>query len=221
MRRVASWTHIASSSAMTSNISISRCGETRATTAPRRGRISIRPSPSSRLSASRIGVRDTSNRLASSTSSSRLPGNSFPVAISSSMASRRRSESLVMGGAIVGTDRNLEGVLPAHGRDPWAMRHGLKASAVRSENVGAPAIDPPCVQARKAGRRIKATAAAEADYALSQARQCAPGDAGVQSRPAPPGRLPSAHRSTAPESAALPRSSRSSRWPCRRCSRCS
>lgn len=92
MRRVANWADIASSSANTSNDSIRRRGDTRATTAPRWGRISMRPSPGSTFSASLIGVRDTANRPARSTSSRRLPGRSLPVAISSSMTSRGRSE---------------------------------------------------------------------------------------------------------------------------------
>ncbi len=82
-----------SSSAITSNISISRCGVTCVTTVPRCGRVSTNPSPSSRRSASRMGVRDTPKRVARSTSSSRVPGSSLPVAISSSMDSRKRSDS--------------------------------------------------------------------------------------------------------------------------------
>ena len=95
MRRAASRPHIASSSPITSNISTMRCGDTSATTVPRRGCISTMPAEASWNSASRSGVRDTSKRCASSTSSRRMPGGKLPVAMPSSISSRTCSERVV------------------------------------------------------------------------------------------------------------------------------
>ena len=95
MRRAARRPHIASSSPITSNISTMRCGDTSATTVPRRGCISTMPADASWNSASRNGVRDTSKRCASSTSSRRMPGGNVPVAMPSSSSSRTCSERVV------------------------------------------------------------------------------------------------------------------------------
>jgi hypothetical protein len=70
--------HMASSSAITSNISTISCGDTVDTTAPRRGRICTSPADASWISASRIGVREAPNSLASSVSSRCCPGSNFP-----------------------------------------------------------------------------------------------------------------------------------------------
>jgi hypothetical protein len=73
-----------------------RCGETSATTVPRRGCISTMPAEASWNSASRSGVRDTSKRCASSTSSRRMPGGNVPVAMPFSIISRTCSERVVV-----------------------------------------------------------------------------------------------------------------------------
>ena len=70
IRSAASPAHSASSSAIASNIPVSRSSEGRATTAPRWARASTRPLATSWRSASRTGVRDTQKRRAMSVSSS-------------------------------------------------------------------------------------------------------------------------------------------------------
>ena len=74
MRSAARPAHSASSSAIASNIPVSRSSEGRATTAPRCARASTRPLAASWRSASRTGVRDTLKRRAMSVSSSAAPG---------------------------------------------------------------------------------------------------------------------------------------------------
>ena len=74
IRRAASRPHMASSSAITSNISHNRSALISGTVAPLLGRTSSSPTEPSWMSASRTGVRDTPKLAANSCSSRRIPG---------------------------------------------------------------------------------------------------------------------------------------------------
>jgi hypothetical protein len=90
IRLAASRPHIASSSAISSNISTSRWGASSGTTPAARPHLD--ESGRSQLDQRfRMGVLDTRKRAASSVSSSLLPGGMRPVAISSSIFREART----------------------------------------------------------------------------------------------------------------------------------
>jgi hypothetical protein len=91
IRRAANPAASASSAVSTSTIPIASCGDTLETTAPCRGTSRTIPAAANCSKASRAGVRDTSNRVASVCSSSLSPGDNRPCSISSSSSLRRAS----------------------------------------------------------------------------------------------------------------------------------
>ena len=98
IRSAAKPAQIASSSAIASNMPVSRSIEGRATTAPRCARASTRPEATSWRIASRTGVRDTLKRRAMSVSSSAAPGGSAPRTISSASCRRSSSARVILSG---------------------------------------------------------------------------------------------------------------------------
>src|SRR3954451_21547555 len=125
MRSAARPAHSASSSAMASNMPVSRSNEGCATTAPRWARASTRPLATSWRSASRTGVRETLKRRAMSVSSSGAPGGSAPRTISS--ASCRRSSSarvILCADGDARSTRGTAGSAPG-GRSSSVIRSGL------------------------------------------------------------------------------------------------
>src|SRR5438874_1662422 len=126
MRSAARPAQSASSSAIASNMLVSRSIEGCATTAPRWGRASTRPLATSWRSASRTGVRETLKRRAISVSSSGEPGARAPRTISS--ASCRRSSSARVTFCTDGEARSTRGTTGSAGNVPG----GKSSSVIRS-----------------------------------------------------------------------------------------
>ena len=146
-RRAASLALAPSSVARTSSNSSASCGDSDATTAPRRAVTSISPSEASVRIASRIGLRETPNSSASRSSINRSPGLKWPdrmaARISSATLSRngecsspsRRSdagEGCV--GADTGTSNRASGGQSSGGRPSggkWLGGSGYKTGRSR------------------------------------------------------------------------------------------
>ena len=120
MRSAARPAHSASSSAIASNIPVSRSTVGRATTAPRCARASTSPLAASWRNASRTGVRDTLKRCAMSVSSSAAPGGSAPRTISSASCSRNSSARVILSGI-----------------ERWRGRHAEPRPQLRRRDVAA------------------------------------------------------------------------------------
>ncbi len=142
MRSAARPAHSASSSAIASNMPVSRSRLGCATTAPRCGRASTRPEATSWRKASRTGVRDTEKRRAMSVSSSAAPGGSAPRTISSASCSRNSSARVIL--TTCGGARSMRRTTASAAAAAWrGDRRGSCCPLRRVDDADMRGDDPP------------------------------------------------------------------------------